>query len=135
MLYEVITEPGSPGPSPFRPARRGFRGKGEDGRNIRCRPQRRPLPEGLRSPCRRARHTGNRPRITSYNVCYTKLLRILVVDRSLEPRDGAIVIAALDGELTVKRLRVRNRGLFLVPDNPDYPPIPVGPEADLTIWA
>lgn len=59
---------------------------------------------------------------------------ILVVDRSVEPRDGAIVIAALDGELTVKRLRVRNGGLQLVPDNPDYPPIAISPEADLTVW-
>lgn len=59
---------------------------------------------------------------------------ILVVDRSLEPRDGAIVIAALDGELTVKRLRKKGEGLFLVPDNPDYPAIAVGPDADLTVW-
>jgi DNA polymerase V len=59
---------------------------------------------------------------------------ILVVDRALEARDGSIVIAALDGELMVKRLRRKNGRVLLVPDNPDYPPVAVGPEASFEIW-
>lgn len=59
---------------------------------------------------------------------------ILVVDRSIEPSDGKIVIAALDGELTVKRLSVKSTGTWLVPENDNYPPIPVREEADMVIW-
>lgn len=59
---------------------------------------------------------------------------ILVVDRSIEPADGKIVIAALDGELTVKRLSVKSTGTWLVPENDDYPPIPVREESDMVIW-
>ncbi|EPR44311.1 Peptidase S24/S26A/S26B, conserved region [Desulfovibrio sp. X2] len=59
---------------------------------------------------------------------------ILVVDRSLEPRDGAVVVAALDGELTVKRLRTRRGRLYLMPDNPDYAPVEIDPEASFTVW-
>ncbi|MDG6777178.1 translesion error-prone DNA polymerase V autoproteolytic subunit [Thiomicrorhabdus sp. zzn3] len=59
---------------------------------------------------------------------------ILVVDRSIEPSDGKIVIAALDGELTVKRLSIKSTGTWLVPENDDYPPIPVREEADMVIW-
>lgn len=59
---------------------------------------------------------------------------LLVVDRAEEPRNGAIVVAALDGELTVKRLCRRKGRLWLVPENPDYPPLEVGPEASFTVW-
>lgn len=59
---------------------------------------------------------------------------ILVVDRSLKPENGKIVIAALDGELTVKRLKINNQGTFLAPENPDYPLIEVKAESDMVIW-
>lgn len=59
---------------------------------------------------------------------------ILVVDRSIEPQDGKIVIAALDGELTVKRLSIKSTGTWLVPENDNYPPIAVKEEADIVIW-
>lgn len=59
---------------------------------------------------------------------------ILVVDRSLEAREGSIVIAVLDGELTVKRLRRKNNKVELVPENDRYPVITVGPEQEFRIW-
>jgi DNA polymerase V len=59
---------------------------------------------------------------------------ILVVDRSLEAREGSIVIAVLDGDLTVKRLRRRGNQVELVPENEKYPVIKVGPEQDFRIW-
>jgi len=60
---------------------------------------------------------------------------ILVVDRSLEAVDGRIVVAALNGELTVKRLRLRHGGrLLLEAENPAYPPIPVAEENDFMVW-
>ena len=47
---------------------------------------------------------------------------ILVVDRSLRPQNGDIIIAAIDGEFTVKRLRIRDKLMELVPENPDFSP-------------
>lgn len=50
---------------------------------------------------------------------------ILVVDSGLEPTDGKIVIAALNGELTVKRLSIQAGQLQLLPENPRYRPIEI----------
>lgn len=58
---------------------------------------------------------------------------ILVVDRSVKPVNDKIVVAALDGDLTVKRLRLKG-GAALVAENPDYPPIPLHGDIDLVIW-
>ncbi len=59
---------------------------------------------------------------------------ILVVDRALEPSDGKVVIAVVDGELTVKRVKVKQGKLFLMPDNPDYPPLAIEEETDFSVW-
>lgn len=59
---------------------------------------------------------------------------ILVVDRSLTPVHNKIVIAAIDGELTVKRLFHRGGLIKLLPENPAYPEIEIESEADLVIW-
>ncbi|MBN1517306.1 translesion error-prone DNA polymerase V autoproteolytic subunit [Candidatus Sumerlaeota bacterium] len=48
---------------------------------------------------------------------------LLIVDRSITPADGSIVIASHDGEFTVKRLRHRNGRPLLVPENINYQPI------------
>lgn len=58
---------------------------------------------------------------------------ILVVDRSVKPVHDKIVVAALDGDLTVKRLRLKG-GAALVAENPEYPPIPLHEDMDLMIW-
>ncbi|ROQ58997.1 SOS response UmuD protein [Rathayibacter sp. PhB152] len=58
----------------------------------------------------------------------------LVVDRSLTPTNGSVVIAILDGELTVKRLELGPGGVVLRAENPDYPPILVAELSDLQIW-
>jgi len=59
---------------------------------------------------------------------------ILVVDRALEPASGRIVIASLDGELTVKRLRRRGARLFLEPANTAYKAVEIPPDADFEVW-
>lgn len=59
---------------------------------------------------------------------------ILVVDRALEAKHGRIVIAAVDGELTVKRLRQLDGRLFLAPENPAYTPLEILPESSFEIW-
>jgi DNA polymerase V len=59
---------------------------------------------------------------------------VLIVDRSISPKHGDIVIAALNGDLTVKRLDKGKHKLRLSPENPDYRPIDVGEETDLIVW-
>lgn len=59
---------------------------------------------------------------------------ILVVDRSLEARSGQVVIAALYGEMVVKRLRQVNSQWFLFPDNPSFQPVEITESADYMIW-
>ena len=59
---------------------------------------------------------------------------ILIVDRSLEPIDKKVVIAIVNGEITVKRLRKRKGRLLLVPENDNYQPVPLEDGAELEIW-
>ena len=59
---------------------------------------------------------------------------ILVVDRSVEARHGKIVIAALEGELTVKRLIHRKGKVLLVPANPNYPEFDITNREYIHIW-
>ena len=59
---------------------------------------------------------------------------LLSVDRSIEPQDGKIVIAALGGEFTVKRIKLEGRSIYLMPENPRFPKIKVSPEEDFQIW-
>ena len=59
---------------------------------------------------------------------------VLVVDRSVHAGVGKIVVCALDGELTVKRLRSKEGKLVLAPENPDFPDIPLNEGAEMVIW-
>lgn len=59
---------------------------------------------------------------------------ILIVDRSCSIYPGNIIIAALDGELTVKRLLKENGQIILSAENPLYQPITVTPESDFLVW-
>lgn len=59
---------------------------------------------------------------------------VLLVDKSITPVDGSIVIAALDGELTVKRLSCSNNCVQLLPANPKFQPIDITEDQDMVIW-
>ena len=59
---------------------------------------------------------------------------LLIVDRSLSPRDGSIIIAVLDGELSVKALKLNNDRVTLSSSNPNYSDVIVSEEMDFTIW-
>jgi DNA polymerase V len=59
---------------------------------------------------------------------------IIVVDRSVEPVDRSVVVAVIDGELTIKRLVKRNGVAELHAENPKYDPIRFKEGQELTIW-
>lgn len=60
---------------------------------------------------------------------------ILVVDRSLEPQEGKIVVAVVNGEFTVKRMgREANGQILLLAENPAYPPIRISEESNFQVW-
>ncbi|RVU81726.1 translesion error-prone DNA polymerase V autoproteolytic subunit [Leucothrix sargassi] len=59
---------------------------------------------------------------------------MLIVDRSVTAVDGSIVIAVVQGGLTVKRLRKNANGIWLVPENPKYKPIAIDENSDFVIW-
>lgn len=59
---------------------------------------------------------------------------LLIVDRSVEAAHSRVVIAALDGELTVKRLIRRKGRVILAPENPDYPEIDITEREYVHIW-
>jgi DNA polymerase V len=59
---------------------------------------------------------------------------ILVVDRSLEPRDKKIVIAVVNGEFTVKRVQKKTNKLYLISENDHYEPMEVKEDMDFEIW-
>tara|TARA_B100000963_G_scaffold345542_1_gene349736 strand:+ start:37 stop:477 length:441 start_codon:yes stop_codon:yes gene_type:complete len=59
---------------------------------------------------------------------------LIVIDRSAEPKDGSIAVCFLDGEFTVKRLKLKNKEIYLMPENSKYSPIKIGEGNELSIW-
>lgn len=59
---------------------------------------------------------------------------ILVVDRALEPVDGKIVVASIDGNLSVKRLKKDGEKVYLMAENEDHEDIDITPHNDFQVW-
>ena len=59
---------------------------------------------------------------------------VAVVDRSIEPSNGCVVLACLDGEFTIKRYLVRQGVTRLKPENPAYPTITIGADHEFEVW-
>ena len=61
---------------------------------------------------------------------------LLVIDKAISPQNGDIVVAYIDGEFTLKKVRLEPDGscLWLIPANDEYPPIQVTVETDIIIW-
>ncbi len=59
---------------------------------------------------------------------------VMVVDRALDPTNNSIVLAVLDGEFTVKRIKKSSDKLYLMPANENYQPIKVTSDIDFQIW-
>lgn len=59
---------------------------------------------------------------------------LLVIDKSIEPKDNKIAVCYIDGEFTLKRIHFENNICWLLPANDKYKPIRVTPENDFLIW-
>ena len=59
---------------------------------------------------------------------------LLVIDRSLQVKNDHIVLAVINGEFTVKRLKIQQKEIHLVPENPTYRSIKVTEAMDFQIW-
>lgn len=59
---------------------------------------------------------------------------LLVIDKSLEPQNNKIAICQIDGEFTVKRIKIEENIVWLIAENEDYKPIKVTPENEFMIW-
>ena len=59
---------------------------------------------------------------------------LLVIDRSLDPKNGKIAVCLVDGEFTVKKIKREKNRLLLMPQNKKYKPIEIKEENELIIW-
>ena len=59
---------------------------------------------------------------------------ILVIDRSIEPQNNKIAVCFIDGEFTIKRIKVEKDCVYLIPENAAFQPIKVTEENELIIW-
>jgi len=59
---------------------------------------------------------------------------LLIVDRSIKPKNNSIVIASIDGELTVKRIKISGKKYLLTSDNKEYGKIKINNESNIFIW-
>jgi DNA polymerase V len=59
---------------------------------------------------------------------------ILIVDRALLPKNNSIIIAILDGEFTVKRIKIKNNEYYLEPANKKYSSIKITEDMDFESW-
>lgn len=59
---------------------------------------------------------------------------LMVIDRSVSPKNNKIVVVFLDGEFTAKRIEKRGTELWLMPENDAYQPIRVGADSQFEVW-
>ncbi len=59
---------------------------------------------------------------------------LLVIDRSIEPSDGDLAVCCLDGEFTLKRIRLEANRIWLIPANENFDPILVTPDNRFQVW-
>ncbi|MDV7188536.1 translesion error-prone DNA polymerase V autoproteolytic subunit [Lutibacter sp. TH_r2] len=59
---------------------------------------------------------------------------LLVIDRSIESRDGRVAVCMIDGDFTVKRIKLGDNCLYLMPENSKYKPIKITDENEFIVW-
>ena len=59
---------------------------------------------------------------------------LLIIDRSIDPKNGKIAVCLVDGEFTVKRISKEKDKFYLMPENKKYKPIEIREDNELIIW-
>lgn len=59
---------------------------------------------------------------------------LLIIDRSLTPHNGNIAVCFIDGDFTVKRLSIRDDGVYLTPANASFPELRVEEDSNFQVW-
>ncbi|MDN3594382.1 LexA family protein [Zunongwangia endophytica] len=59
---------------------------------------------------------------------------LLIINKSLPPKDGKIAVCFIDGEFTVKRIRIEKDTIWLIAENKKYKPIKVTQDNEFLIW-
>ena len=59
---------------------------------------------------------------------------VVIVDRSLDPRSGKVIIAVLDGEMLIRRLDINNHKKRLLPATKNLSPIDINESSSFNIW-
>ena len=59
---------------------------------------------------------------------------LLIIDKSLEPKNGKIAVCFIDGDFTVKRIKIEKNVVWLIAENKNYKPIKVTKDNDFIIW-
>ena len=59
---------------------------------------------------------------------------ILIIDKSLEPREGDLAVCCVDGEFTLKYIKIEQDVVWLIPANKDFQPIKVTAGNEFVIW-
>ena len=59
---------------------------------------------------------------------------LVVVDKSLNPKTGQIAVCFVNGEFTIKYIKIQKKSILLIPANKEFTPIRVTPDNDFVIW-
>ena len=59
---------------------------------------------------------------------------VMVIDRALTPRNNDIILAVVNGEFTVKRIKKNDDELYLIPANENYRPVKITEDMDFQVW-
>ena len=59
---------------------------------------------------------------------------VMVIDRALTPKNNDIILAVIDGEFTVKRIKKNDDELYLIPANENYHPVKITEDMDFQVW-
>lgn len=59
---------------------------------------------------------------------------LLIIDKSINPSNGDIAVCFVDGEFTVKRLSVKDDGIYLKPANKKYQEVKVREDSNFQVW-
>lgn len=59
---------------------------------------------------------------------------LLIIDKSLKPKNGDVAVCFIDGEFTIKYIKISPKSIWLIPANDEYTPIKITEENDFVIW-